>query len=264
MNINKEHKSELTPYEEWPDLYAKPDDMVQIQVTAPDKLTYKVGEDLDVTGGYLTVHYYDGSTKEISLSDASVKIDEPDESNNYDTNFLASDMREVGFKFLRVVYEGFADNFTILVVDEAAEDGTAGDASTYPVELTIDQEEIVDGATINVENAVSTYTISGTLLGKGGDAVVKINGVNSENITVTGNTFYGQESDADDSDNHDSGKNADDDADDAESDEKTTTVATSDSTKTGDTTNVWIWMFMVIVTAGAALGLTYFRKYRTR
>ena len=193
QTLVKIDKNALTAYEEWPDNYAQPTDMVKIEVTAPEKLLYQAGEPLDLKGGFLTVYYYDGSTKVVPLTDTGVEITEPD-GNNYTPRFPEPNMNIVGQKLLRVTYETFADNFTILVIDEDAADGTEGDVTKYPVELKFDQAEVKEGAVINVENSVSTYTIYGDLLSKGGNAVVKINGVNSESITITDNTFYGQES----------------------------------------------------------------------
>lgn len=175
QTLVKIDKNALTAYEEWPDNYAQPTDMVKIEVTAPEKLLYQAGEPLDLTGGFLTVYYYDGSTKVVPLTDTGVEITEPD-GNNYTPRFPEPNMNIVGQKLLRVTYETFADNFTILVIDEDAADGTEGDVTKYPVELKFDQAEVKEGAVINVENSVSSYTISGILKSAAGNPVLTMNG----------------------------------------------------------------------------------------
>lgn len=108
-------KSKLVPYEKWPENYAQDDEILFISVTAPLKLSYQVGEKLDLTGGFLTVHYYDGSSEKVSLEDPEVSISEPDKKNNYSAKFEAPDMEKAEMKLLRVTYKTFADNFTITV-----------------------------------------------------------------------------------------------------------------------------------------------------
>lgn len=119
QHILKLKKADLTAYEAWPGT-ADAKDIVTIEVTAPDKVLYQKGESLDLTGGSITVHYYDGTTEPVALTADGVEITEPDEAINYTVEFAAPDMNECGTKLLRVTYKNFADNFRIQVSEEGA------------------------------------------------------------------------------------------------------------------------------------------------
>lgn len=115
QNILKLRKVDLTPYETWPENYAEEKDIIHIRATAPTKTGYNVGEELDLTGGFITVSYYDGTSETVSLIDSNVKITEPDLTIRYTSVFAAPDMSVSGEKILRVDYKNFADTFRITV-----------------------------------------------------------------------------------------------------------------------------------------------------
>ena len=125
-------KNKLTPYAAFPENYAAEDAICDVEVTAPQKRTYLQGQELDLTGGYVTVHYYDGSTKQVSLTDASVKVTRPDASwlwtSEFDTEAYPL-TGKVGMQWIRVEYtepgqdfdDGFADGFYIFVGETEAD-----------------------------------------------------------------------------------------------------------------------------------------------
>jgi hypothetical protein len=125
-------KNKLTPYAAFPEDYAAEDAICDVEVTAPQKRTYLQGQELDLTGGYVTVHYYDGSTKQVSLSDASVKLTRPDASwlwtSEFDTEAYPL-TGKAGMQWIRVEYtelgkgfdDGFADGFYIFVGETEAD-----------------------------------------------------------------------------------------------------------------------------------------------
>ncbi len=117
QTIVKIRKSDITSYEEWPDDYTLDKDVVHIQVTPPDKKVYKIGEELDLSGGTVTAYYYDGTSKTVPLTEKGVSISEPDASVNYTSRFGAPDMNVPGEKYLRVTYASFAAPLRIKVVD---------------------------------------------------------------------------------------------------------------------------------------------------
>lgn len=118
-HILKLKKSDLISYEQWPDTYEIGDkEIVHIQASAPYKILYRQNEALDLTGGILTIHYYDGTTETISMTDPEVTCCEPDLSVNYTNSFDRSDMSVTGRKLLRVTYRTFSANFAVRVVDE--------------------------------------------------------------------------------------------------------------------------------------------------
>ncbi len=124
QHILKLKKSDLTPYEEWPDIYQpNAKEITSIEALPPTRTLYEKGEALELDGGRIRVHYYDGSSEEISMSASGIAISEPDLNINYTSVFSSPDMEKTGVKILRTDYKNFGANFTIQVV----EPGTAAD-----------------------------------------------------------------------------------------------------------------------------------------
>ena len=78
--------------------------VTSIAVTAPTKTTYFVGEDLDLTGGKITVSYDYGEPVEIDLTSAMI--------DGYDKT-------KAGKQTITVSYEGFTDTFEVTVITNA-------------------------------------------------------------------------------------------------------------------------------------------------
>ena len=97
--------------------------------TLPEKVTYGVGEDLDVTGGKVTLTYNDETTEEIALEAGMV------------TGF---DSDRGGTVTLTVSYGEFTDTYDVTVVKALASIRVSGLTTTYRVGGTLD----VDGATV--------------------------------------------------------------------------------------------------------------------
>ena len=114
QHILKLNKADLVPYEQWP---GTPDAkaIVHVEVTAPTKTKYHLGEAMDLAGGKLQIFYYDGTSEEISIDSKGVEIQEVDLKLNYTTVFAAPDMSVEGEKIIRVTYLNFADTFCITV-----------------------------------------------------------------------------------------------------------------------------------------------------
>lgn len=115
QHVLKLRKADLTPYEVWPTYIPRPDEVCWIEAIAPQKAEYLRGETLDLTGGWIIVHYYDGSMGRVRMDDPAVSICEPDLSVNYTTCFSGPEMNRPGHKVLRADYKHFAANFTIFV-----------------------------------------------------------------------------------------------------------------------------------------------------
>ena len=71
-----------------------------ISVTAPSKTSYFVGEDIDLTGGKITVSYNYGDPVELDLTPAMIS---------------GFDSTTPGTKTITVSYEGFTDTFEVTV-----------------------------------------------------------------------------------------------------------------------------------------------------
>ena len=86
-----------------------------ISITKPDKLTYNVGEELDLTGLIVTATYSDGSS--IVLNEGEYRVSEVD-------------MSTTGKKTVSIVYSGLINAFTITVNQPASKTGCNGSAIT--------------------------------------------------------------------------------------------------------------------------------------
>ncbi len=73
-----------------------------ISVSRTPKVTYEVGEALDLTGGALTATYSDGTTKEVSLTDSAVTVQRPN-------------MNTAGTKTVSVTYDSKSTTFKVTV-----------------------------------------------------------------------------------------------------------------------------------------------------
>lgn len=113
--VLKLKKADLVPYETWPTYIPGPNEICHIDAIAPAKTEYACGEALDLTGGEIIIHYYDGAMAKVKMDDPAVTVCEPDLSINYTTYFDAPDMNKPGIKTLRADYEHFATNFIITV-----------------------------------------------------------------------------------------------------------------------------------------------------
>ena len=72
-----------------------------ITVTAPTKTTYFVGEELDLTGGKVTISYNIGEPKTVDLTPSMV---------------IGYDKTKLGNQTVTVKYEGFTDTFEVTVI----------------------------------------------------------------------------------------------------------------------------------------------------
>ncbi|MDI6619653.1 MAG: sialidase family protein [Clostridiales bacterium] len=117
QQIVKIRKSDLIPYEKWPDEYpVDSKEITCIDVHGPDKTVYRQNENLDLAGGFIIVHYYDGTAEKVSLDAEGVALREVDLSVNYTSHFEQPDMSSCGKKWIRVDFHGFADHFEIKVL----------------------------------------------------------------------------------------------------------------------------------------------------
>ncbi|MBP5574308.1 MAG: S8 family serine peptidase [Bacilli bacterium] len=82
-----------------------------ISITKPNKLTYNIGEELDLTGLTVTAIYSDGST--VILKEGEYHVSEVD-------------MSVTGKKTINVVYSGLITAFTITVNNPASKSGCSG------------------------------------------------------------------------------------------------------------------------------------------
>ena len=73
--------------------------------TAP-KTNYILGEQFEITGGVIELHYEDGTTGEIAFTDEKVTVTKPD-------------MTTVGTKSVNVEYDGFVASYQITVSQKA-------------------------------------------------------------------------------------------------------------------------------------------------
>ncbi len=156
--VLKINKADLVPYESFPEGYAEAKDILSITATAPDKTVYQTGEALDLTGGSLLVSYYDGTTEVIPMTDSRVSVVEPllDELF-YTADFNAPDMSVAGTKILRVDFENFADNITIVVLDEGQS------LPTGDLALEFDNASVKNGAVIEVGSDTDAFRFGFTL-----------------------------------------------------------------------------------------------------
>ena len=126
--------------------------------TQPTKTTYNHGENIDLTGGKITVTYDDASTAEIDLTDPEVTI-------------TGGNPVAVGNNTVTISYKGFTDTFNITVNDPV----NSIALTTMPTKTTYLQDEAIDltggvltvttlsGATstINLPNAGVTADATG-------------------------------------------------------------------------------------------------------
>jgi len=108
QTILKLDKKKLRPYPHFPENYARADDIVKLSLTPPSKVTYRAGETLDLTGGSITVHYYDQPAETLPLDAEGICIQEPDLRIRHTAEFPAPDLSVPGEKWLRVTYRSFA------------------------------------------------------------------------------------------------------------------------------------------------------------
>lgn len=111
-------KTKLTVKDSFPEQLASADDITYIEVSKPTKTEYIQGEKLDLSGGYLTVHYYGGATQQIPLDDANVTITRADANHLWSTRFPAADTRTAGDHWFRVEYQNFAHGFNVYIVEK--------------------------------------------------------------------------------------------------------------------------------------------------
>ncbi len=147
-------KNKLTAYDAFPDLdkNVKADDIVRIEVTAPTDSKYLLNEAVNLSGGSLTVYYYDGSTAQMALTDEAVTISRPDASWLWSPDFATEDYpltAELGTQWIRVEYQNFADGFYIQVGQ------TEDDLSAQPTRAYRDAA-LEDKISLNYHMAVPT------------------------------------------------------------------------------------------------------------
>ena len=86
-----------------------------ISITKPNKLTYNLGEELNLTGLTVTAIYSDGST--VTLKEGEYRISEVD-------------MSTTGKKTVSIIYSGLISAFTITVNNPASKSGCSGSTIT--------------------------------------------------------------------------------------------------------------------------------------
>ena len=168
-------KNKLTAYDAFPDAEecVQDNDIVYVEVTAPEKRVHLLGDTVDLTGGYLTVHYYDGSTKQVALTDSSVTVTRPDAdwlwTSEFDTTAYPL-TGKAGMQWLRVEYiepdrgfnDGFADGFYIYVAEDESELGyTLFDSADG---MTADNWETSTGYWSVANNAITAQFDASTVL----------------------------------------------------------------------------------------------------
>ena len=102
--------------------------VIEIRIkTEPTKRTYVKGEELDLTGGTITVTYEDGSTKEILMTSEEVIVE------GYDANLL-------GEQTLTITYQGKIVKLKINIVEK--QEINSNDKEEKEQESTGEQNEI--------------------------------------------------------------------------------------------------------------------------
>lgn len=168
-------KSKLTAYEAFPEDYTADKDIVYVEVTAPEKVTYILGEELDLTGGYMTVHYFDGTTEQLPLTDENITLERPDASWLWTSEFDTTDYPltgKTGKQWIRAEYiqpdrnfnDGIVDGFYIYVGTEEEMtnvllNGIQASDWDAPAEGQEDVWNFADG------KLTVSYTASGSLTG---------------------------------------------------------------------------------------------------
>ena len=115
--------------------------------TLPSKLTYIVGNSLEIDGGFITVNYNNNTTEKVAISDANVS---------------GFDNSKIGAQTLTVEYLGLTTTFEVTVNDRSA---TSIEIATLPSKLTYAEgDEIeINGGLITVsynDNTSETVAIS--------------------------------------------------------------------------------------------------------
>ena len=115
--------------------------------TLPSKLTYIVGNSLDINGGFITVNYNNNTTEKVAISDAMVS---------------GFDNSKIGTQTLTVEYLGLQTTFDVTVNDKTA---TSIEIATLPSKL--------------------TYIVGNTLDINGGFITVNYNNNTTEKVAIS-------------------------------------------------------------------------------
>lgn len=110
----------------------------------PDKLTYKIGDTLDVTGGVLVVTYSDGSVDTIAMKNAMIG---------------GFNSKQAGTMLLTVRYKSFTNMFSVRVIDPNASVETPTIVSVELTSLPLKLEYKI-GQIIDVGGGILTVTFS--------------------------------------------------------------------------------------------------------
>lgn len=110
----------------------------------PNKLTYKIGDTLDVTGGVLVVTYSDGSVDTIAMKNAMIG---------------GFNSKQAGTMLLTVRYESFTNMFSVKVIDPNASVETPTIVSVELTSLPLKLEYKI-GQIIDVGGGILTVTFS--------------------------------------------------------------------------------------------------------
>lgn len=226
-----------------------------IEVTAPDKTEYKVGEELDLSGLAVTAKYSDGDSRAISSDAYTV--------SGYDKN-------AEGTQTITVAYAGETDTFTVTVKGEG----------TQPTEPTLNEIKVTTKPAKTEYKIGEKLDLSGIAVAayyEGGDVVMleegeyTVTGFDSaaageKTITVSyqGKTATftvtvkadSTEPGGDDSQNTNNGGT------DNSGNDKTDNAGQSGVPQTGDTTNILPWVCMAAA-ALAAAGYTVVRRKKS-
>ena len=124
--------------------------------TTPSKTSYVVEEELDLTGGVITVSYEDGTTTEVNMTSDEVT------ATGYNSN-------QLGNQTITVSYEGHTATFNVTVRNEVREIGIAS-APTKTTYIRGEELELaggvisvtyVDGSTENVDMTSEEVEVTG-------------------------------------------------------------------------------------------------------
>lgn len=133
----------------------------------PAKLTYVVGEELELDGGVITARYSNGDTEDIPMTDASVII-------------TGYDKTKVGTQTLTVNYQNKLTILTVTVTEEEVTI-TSIKVSTMPTKV-----NYVEGEVLNLEGGEITVTYSNgnTEVVSMENSEVKVTGFDSSKIGI--------------------------------------------------------------------------------
>ena len=145
--------------------------------TNPTNTTYEHGDTIDLTGGAITVTYSDGSTEDVSMTDAGVSITSP-----------TGGKADVGNQTVTISYEGKTTTFNTTVTDPVQYLDTVGGMST----TTYNHGDTINFSGLSLKaTRKSGATVALNLTDSGVTTSETTASVNSSNFTQNGTTSGG-------------------------------------------------------------------------